>query len=67
MSTLNQAREKFDKDAAKKDFGPTASELAKAFSQNIPDIAFLAVTKPARSTKRKKGMSVQRTKKQKIA
>ena len=58
MKTLNQA---------KKDFNPTASEFTKPFSQRMPDISFLEVTKPSRLPKRKKEVSVQRTKKQRLA
>ena len=65
MSSIKQVQEEFDKDAKMKNLGPKVSDLARAFSQNVPDISFLEIKQDAGSIKRKKVTPVQHAKKQK--
>ena len=65
MSSINQIKEEFDKDAKMKNLGPKVSDLKRAFSQNVPDISFLEIKQDAGSIKRKKVTPVQHAKKQK--
>ena len=67
MSNLNQVKEEFDKDAERKNLGPKVSDFAKAFSNKVPDISFLADNQNAKSIKRKRVTPVQCAKKQKRA
>ena len=67
MSSLNQVKEEFDKDAERKNLGPKVSDFAKAFSNKVPDISFLADNQNAKSIKRKRVTPVQCAKKQKRA